>query len=96
MIIDNHSDLMLFLNEYGNDNITFFFDVVSRNFSISTKAKKFFGKEKLTMETLSEILEPQELSLLYEKIGEIVQKKEKKGSMFCRVKDAMGRRSYVH
>ena len=56
MIIDNHSDLMRFLNEYGNDNITFFFDIVSRNFSISTKAKKFFGKEKLTMETLSEIL----------------------------------------
>ena len=91
MIIDNHSDLMLFLNEYGNDNITFFFDVVSRNFSISTKAKKFFGKEKLTMETLSEILDAQELSLLYEKIGEIVQKKEKKGSMFCRVKDASGK-----
>ena len=91
MIIDNHSDLMLFLNEYGNDNITFFFDVVSRNFSISTKAKKFFGKEKLTMETLSEILDAQELSLLYEKIGELVQKKEKKGSMFCRVKDASGK-----
>ena len=41
--------------------------------------------------SLSEILDAQELSLLYEKIGEIVQKKEKKGSMFCRIKDASGK-----
>ena len=91
MLIENHSDLMLFLNEYGKDNITFFFDVFLRRFTISTKAKKFFGKETLDINNMDDVIEPSELELIKEKVLANFDKEDKKMSLSCRVKDASNR-----
>ena len=88
MMIENRSDLMLFLSEYGKDNITFFYDVTLKTFTISTKAKNFFGRESLRIEEIYEIIEPNELEMVGEKVKELMHSENNKASITCRLKDA--------
>ena len=91
MMIDNQSDLTLFLNEYSKDNITFLFDVSNNQFTISDKAEKFFGVKELKLETLHDQIEPTELNSIKVRINELVNSgKGNKTSISCRVKGVEG------
>ena len=91
MMIDNHSDILLFLNEFGKDNITFLFDVSNNHFSISEKAQKFFGKEEILYEDIYEVIDYNELNNIKNRVNDmILEGKETKTSISCRIKGVDG------
>ncbi len=91
MMIGNQSDIALFLNEYGKDNITFLYDVNNNRFTISEKAEKFFGKTELLVEELDSVIEMSELMAIKNRIQEMISSgKDNKTSISCRVKGING------
>lgn len=86
MKIDNISDFALFLREYGKDNITLLFDESSNQFTISEKAINFFGREKISIEHLDEVIESAELEMIKEKIQELKALGKNKTSLSCRIR----------
>ena len=91
MMIGNQSDIALFLNEYGKDNITFLYDVNNNRFTISEKAEKFFGKTELLVEELDSVIEMSELKSIKNRIQEMISSgKDNKTSISCRVKGING------
>lgn len=91
MMIDNQSDIALFLNEFGKDNIIFLYDVINKCFTISEKAEKFFGKTKILVEELDSIIDMCELSSIKNRIQEMVSSGiHNKTSISCRVKGING------
>ena len=91
MMIENQSDVVLFLNEYGKDNITFLYDVVNERISFSEKCEKFFGRNDITKENLNEVIDYSELAVIKTKITELIESGTNKTSMSCRVKGAEGK-----
>ena len=91
MLINDKSDLLLFLNEYGNDNITLFYDLNSKSFMLSTKAQKFFNRESFSRDDVGIYVDEEEVENIIEKVNENIKDSNKKISISCRVKDGFGK-----